>query len=144
MATDVQTGLGDEFRLDDGTGSNLVLLGEITSIPIPSGAADLIEASHYKTTGFKDYIESPLREGEEVDLGLNWVPNSATDVLAAEARGETRDFEIRVFQGTGVMIFTGSVLVRDYVRHDPMDDKRTATLRVKWVSAITETWDATP
>lgn len=144
MATDVQTGLGDEFRLDDGTGSNLVLIGEVTNIPIPSGAAKLLNASHYKTTGFEDYIESPLREGEEADLDINWVPNSTTDSLLVAARGETREFEIRVFQDSGVYIFTGSVLVRDYIRKNPMGEKRSATLRVKWVSEITEAWDATP
>lgn len=143
MATDVQTGLGDEFRLDDAAGV-LTLLGEITNIPIPSGSTDLIDATHYKTTGFRDFIQSPLRDGEEADIELNWIPNSATDVLAVAAIGATRDFEIRVFQDTGVYIFTGSVLIRNYVRNDPLDDKRTSTLTVKWVSAITETWDVTP
>lgn len=144
MATDVQTGLGDEFRLDDGTGTNLVLLGEVTNIPIPNGSSELIDASHYKTTGFRDYIQSPLRDGEEADLEMNWLPNSATDILLAAARGTTREFEIRVFQDAGVMVFTGSVLVRDYSRTNPMDDKRSGTLSVKWVSDITETWDGTP
>jgi hypothetical protein len=143
MATDVETGLGSEFRLDDALGV-LTLLGEVVDIPIPTGSAELIDASHMKTTGFLDYIQSPLRDGEEADVVMNWIPNSATDTLLVAARGETRDFEIRVFQDTGVYIFAGSVLVRDYVRQNPMMDKRTGTLRVKWVSTITETWDATP
>lgn len=143
MTTEVETGIGSEFRLDDALGA-LTLLGELVEIPIPSGTTDLIDASHMKTVGFRDYIQSPLRDGEEADLVLNWIPNSATDVLAVAAIGETRDFEIRVFQGTGVYIFTGSVLVRNYVRNNPMDDKRTATLTVKWVSNIIESWDATP
>lgn len=143
MATDVQTGLGDEFRLADATDA-LVLIGEITNIPIPSGSSELIDASHYATTGFRDYIQSPLQDGEEADIEINWIPNSATDILLKAAVGETRDFEIRVFQDAGVLIFTGSVLVRSYNRTNPMDDKRSGTLTVKWVSAITETWDATP
>jgi hypothetical protein len=143
MATDVEVGLGSTFKLADGAGL-LTLLGEITEMPIPTGTADLIDASHYGTVGFRDYIQSPLRDGEEADFVLNWIPNSATDILAVAARGNTRAFEIRVFQDTGVYIFTGSVLVRDYIRTNPLDDKRTGTLRVKWVSAITEVWDATP
>lgn len=143
MATDVETGLGSTFKLADAS-AVLTLLGEVVEIPIPTGSAELIDATHMATTGFRDYIQSPLRDGEEADIVLNWIPNSATDVLAVAARGQTRAFEIRVFQDTGVYIFTGSVLVRDYIRTNPLDDKRTATLRVKWVSAITETWDATP
>lgn len=143
MATDVETGIGSEFRLDD-AGGNLVLLGEVTEMPVPNGSTDLIDASHFKTVGFRDYIQSPLRDGEEADIVMNWIPNSATDVLAVAAIGATREFELRVFQDTGVYIFTGSVLVRNYVRANPMDDKRTGTLTVKWVSAITEVWDATP
>jgi hypothetical protein len=142
MATDVETGRG-EFWLDDAA-SLSTKLGEVFEIPIPTGAAELIDASHFDTVGFRDYITARLRDGEEADVVLNWVPNSATDILCVAAIGQTRDFAIRVYQDTGVYIFTGSVLVRDYVRTNPLDDRRTGTLRVKWVSAITESWDATP
>lgn len=143
MATDVETGIGSEFRLADASDA-LVLLGEVKEMPVPSGSTDLLDASHMKTVGFRDYIQSPLRDGEEADIVMNWIPNSATDALAVAAIGDTRAFELRVFQDTGVYIFTGSVLVRNYVRSNPMDEIRTSTLTVKWVSAITETWDATP
>lgn len=143
MATEVETGIGSEFRLADAS-DTLVLLGEVKEMPVPSGSTDLLDASHMKTAGFRDYIQSPLRDGEEANIVMNWIPNSETDVLAVAAIGATRDFELRVFQGTGVNIFTGSVLVRNYVRSNPMDEVRTGTLTVKWVSDITETWDATP
>lgn len=146
MATEVETGLGSTFKLAD-AGGTLTLLGEPTNIPIPSGATDLIEASHYQSVDYKDYISSPLKDGEEADITMNWVPGSATDTLARGAVGETREFEIVVPAGSGATSdgtykFTGSVLVRNYVRDNPFDDKRTGTLTVKWVGAVTETYTA--
>lgn len=142
MATDVETGLGSTFKLANASGT-LTLLGEVTNIPIPSGTTDLIDATHYGTTGFRDFIQSPLRDGEEADVELNWIPGSATDALSVAAIGETREFEIVIpVGGDGTYTFTGSVLVRNYVRNNPMDDKRSATLTVKWVSEITENYDA--
>ena len=117
------------------------------NIPIPSGATDLIEASHYQSVDYKDYNSSPLKDGEEADITMNWVPGSATDTLVRQAVGQTREFEIVVPAGQGATTdgtykFEGSVLVRNYVRDNPFDDKRTGTLTVKWVGAVTETYTA--
>lgn len=138
MTTTVQTGLGSTFKLANAS-AVLTLLGEVVEIPVPNGTTDLIDATHMGTTGFRDFIQSPLRDGEEADIVLNWIPGSATDVLAVAAIGATRAFEIVVPYGTASTYkFTGSVLVRNYTRNNPLDDKRTSTLTVKWVSAITE------
>lgn len=138
MTTAVETGNGSTFSLENASGT-LVELGEVTGvIPIPSGASDLIDATHFKTVGFMDYIQSPLKDGEEVDLVMNWIPNSTTDQLCRAAVGETRDYEIILPHGVATWEITGSVLVRDYIRSNPNTDKRTATLRVKWVSETTE------
>lgn len=142
MTTAVQTGIGSTFKLANAS-AVLTLLGEVTNIPIPTGSADLLDATHYATTGFRDFIQSPLRDGEEADLTINWIPGDATDTLLVAARGTTRAFEIVCPVGTSSTYkFTGSVLVRDYIRENPMGDKRSGTLRVKWVSAITELYTA--
>jgi hypothetical protein len=146
MATEVETGLGSTFKLAD-SGGTLTLIGEPTSIPIPTGSTDLIDASHYASVDYKDFISSPLKDGEEADIEMNWVPGSATDTLLRQSVGETRDFEIVVpaGQGTtsdGTYKFEGTVLVRQYQRENPFDDKRTGTLTVKWVGAVTETYTA--
>lgn len=139
MTTNVETGLGSTFLLKD-AGGVLTELGEVIgAIPIPSGAADLIDASHFKSVDFKDYIQAPLQDGEEVDLEMNWIPGSATDVLCRDAKGKTRDYKIILPVGAGTFEITGSVLVRDYKRVNPMSDKRSGTLRIKWVGAETET-----
>lgn len=138
MTTNVETGHGSTFLLENSTGV-LTELGEVIgAIPIPSGSAPLVNASHFKSVDFMDYIQGPLRDGEEVDLQMNWIPNSATDALCREAKGKTRDYKIVLPVGAGTWEISGSVLVRDYLRTNPMDDRRTGTLRVKWVGAETE------
>ena len=137
MTTEVETGHGSKFWLDD-AGGTPVLLGEITNVPIPSGAAELIKASHMATVGFHDYIQSPLKEGEEADLEINWIPGNATDALCRAAVGKTRDFKIELIVGEGTWEILGSVLVRDYKRQNPMEAKRSGTLKVKWVGETTE------
>jgi hypothetical protein len=134
----VQTGHLSEFWLHNGTA--LTKLGEVLEVPLPSGAADLVETSHMETTGFKSYISAPLREGEEADLVMNYIPNSATDVLlrAAKAAGDARAYKIVLKNGAGTWEITGSAVVRDYVRSNPLDDRRTATATLKWVNAETE------
>lgn len=139
MATAVQTGLGSTFKLANAS-AVLTLLGEVQEIPIPNGTVDLIDATHMGTTGFRDFIQSPLRDGDEAEITMNYIPNSATDTLLKTAIGATRTFEIVIPHGTASTYkFEGSVLVRNYLRDNPKDDKRTGTLVVKWVSAITET-----
>ncbi|HYI42683.1 MAG TPA: phage tail tube protein [Sphingomicrobium sp.] len=137
----VETGHMTEFHLHDGASPGaLVELAELLEVPLPAGAADLIETSHMKTEGFKSYINAPLKEGEEADLVMNYIPGSATDVLlrAAKAAGTARAYRIVLVVGAGTWEITGSLIVRDYVRSNPMGDRRTATARVKWVDAETE------
>jgi hypothetical protein len=146
MTTAVQTGHGSTFKLANAAAS-LTLIGEPTNIPIPTGQTDLIDASHHASVDYRDFIASPLKDGEEADLEMNWVPGSATDTLLKDAVNATRAFEIVIPAGEGATTdgtykFTGSVLVRQYIRENPMDDKRTGTLRVKWVGAITEVYTA--
>lgn len=140
--SDVETGHLTEFHLWDYTIATpgLVELGELTEVPLPSGAADLVETSHMKTVGFKSYINAPLREGEEADLVMNYIPGSPSDILLrkAKADGRAHAYKIVLQNGTGTWEVAGSLIVRDYVRSNPMMDRRTATARVKWVSEETE------
>lgn len=138
MTTEVETGIGSEFYLANAAGT-LVLLGEVTNIPIPSGTTALIDASHYGTVGFKDYISAPLQDGEEANLEMNWIPGSATDLLCIDAKNKTRAFKVVVpVDGEPARQWTGDCLVRNYVRRNPNEDKRVGTLTVKWVGEIVE------
>lgn len=139
--SEVETGHLTEFHLHNGASPGaLIELGELLEVPLPSGAAELIETSHMKTTGNKTYIKAPLKEGEEADLVMNYLPGSPTDVLlrAAKAAGNARAYKVVLVNGDGTWEISGSLIVRDYQRSNPMGDRRTATARVKWVGEETE------
>jgi hypothetical protein len=140
--SDVETGHLTEFWLWDFSLATpaLVEMDELTEVPMPSGSADLIETSHMKTIGYKSYIGAPLKEGEEADLVMNWIPGSPSDILArkSKAYGRPQQFKIVLVNGEGTWEVTGEVVVRDYVRSNPMGDRRIGTLRIKWSSEETE------
>ncbi|BBD01839.1 phage tail tube protein [Sphingobium sp. YG1] len=140
--SDVETGHLTEFWLWDWTLGTpaLVELGELTEVPLPEGTADLVETSHMKTIGFKSFINAPLKDGEEADLVMNYIPGSPSDILCRKAKNDGRPhaFKIVLVNGSGTWEITGDVLVRNYTRSNPMEDRRTATLRVKWVSEAAE------
>ena len=138
MATDVETGAGSTFSLTNASDALTPIAELIGVIPIPSGSAPLIDASHFGSVDFMDYIQGPLRDGEEVDLEMNWIPGSTTDALCREAKGKVRDYQIVLPVDDGTWEISGSVLVRDYIRANPMTDRRTGTLRIKWVGEATE------
>ena len=140
--SDVETGHLTEFWLWDHSLATpaLVELAELTEVPLPEGTADLVETSHMKTIGYKSYINAPLKDGEEADLVMNYIPGSLSDILCRKAKNDGRPhpFKIVLVNGDGTWEITGEVLVRNYVRSNPMLDRRTATLRVKWVSEADE------
>ncbi len=139
MTTAVETGHGSEFWLANATGV-LTKLGEVFNIPVPNTeAAELIDASHMDTVTYRDYIQSRLREGIESDIEMNWVPGDATETLLLAAVGTSRNYKIVIKKGTGTREFAGACLVRNYMRENPMEERRTGTLTVKWTSVPVET-----
>lgn len=137
--SEVTTGHESEFWLANASGT-LVELDEVLEVPIPEGEADLYDTSHMKTKGFKTYKAAPLKEGAEADVVMNYIPGSATDVLCREAKntGDTRAFRVILKTEDGRWQIDGELVVRNYVRSNPMDDRRTATLTVKWAGEPTE------
>lgn len=140
--SDVETGHLTEFWLKDPSSGSatLVELGELTEVPLPEGTADLVETSHMKTIGYKSYINAPLKDGEEADLVMNYIPGSPTDILCRKAKdyGRPLEYKIVLVSGDGTWEISGELIVRNYTRSNPMLDRRTGTLRVKWSREETE------
>ena len=144
MGTDVITGHKTEFWLHNG--STLVELGEIIDVPeFPSGERDLIETSHMKTEGYKAYIPAPLKEGSEVTIVMNLIPNSATDTLCTLAEKNAKELDYKIVYMTVDNIRrkkTGKLIVRKYVPKNPMEDRRTGELTVKWTTDALDLLDS--
>ncbi len=134
MAHNATTGNGTEFWLHDGT--SLVKLGEVFDVPeMPAASRELIDATHMESGDFMEYLSAPRRDGAEVTLSMNFVPNSATDTLceAAVSAGNVRTYELvyKIAAGTKRKK-AGSCIVRDYRVTNPMSDRRVGSLTVKW------------
>ena len=143
--TDVATGNKTEFWLHNGAAPGaLMKLGEILDVPeFPSGQKELIKVTHMESGEFEEYISGNRRDGAETTITMNSIPGDGTDTLceAAYTSGRPRGFKIVYWTGDAVPIKrqkTGSCLVRNYMVKNPMDDRRTAELTVKWQSATVD------
>lgn len=140
MATDVITGFKTEFWLHDGTA--LAKIAEILDVPeFPSAEKDLIETSHMDSVDYKEYINAPLAEGNEVTIKMNLIPNSASDLLCIAAADKTAPLDCKIVYLTATgskRKKTGKCLVRSYKGMNPMDDRRTAELTVKWTAKFVD------
>lgn len=134
------TGWNGEFHLHNGTA--LTKLVGVTEVGIPQVDIELLETTPLDAAGkFKQYIAG-LKDGGEFPVVMNYVPQSATDLLCEAALGNTRTFKIVEpdFDGAGVQDITGSVVVRGYAPN-PMkaNEVRTATLTLKLSGTYTKT-----
>lgn len=137
---DETTGFGSAFSI--GNPTTLVELGLITDMgDLPSFTRDLLDTTHFKTTGgFKTYIGAPLKDGTESSFVMNLDLGSASDIACrtAFADGASRPYKIVCTVPDGTWEITGNLVVTNYVRTNPIDTLRKATLTVKWSGLPTE------
>lgn len=137
------TGFGSTFKM--GNPVTLLELGNIVEWPeLPTFTRDLIEKTHFKSPdGVKQYMNSPLQDGAEATFVMNIDLGSTSDAAcrSAFADGVERPYEMSLPTANGLYLITGGLIVRNYVRTNPMDDLRKASLTVKWVSLPTEGLD---
>ena len=131
MATDAAIGYGASFKRGDGASPEVfTALGEVTAINGFELSKDTVDATHMGSPDrYREFI-SGLRDGGEVSVELNFVPdgtaitNAFTDFDADVARNyqivwaDTSDFE---FSGICTGISTAV----------PVDDKMSATFTYK-------------
>lgn len=138
MPTEARIGAGARFWLAD-AGGVLTKLEELISIPDMSQVDDEIEATHFGSDGFKEYING-LTESGTGDFVFNLVPGSATDTLIAEAKAakSAREFRVVIPDGAFGFSFTGNLIVRGYSREVPINDRMTGTMTVRFSGEIAE------
>jgi hypothetical protein len=134
MTTNAAIGLGSEFWLDNASGT-LTQLGEILTVTPPNPQVDDVEATHMGSTA-REFIAGLTDYGEGA-FEFNFIPNNATDVLirAAIVDKVGRSFKIvlPIADGTTQEI-TGECIVKGWVPTDPIDNRMTATLTVRYTS----------
>lgn len=91
--SDARKGWGGQVWLSsDDTEGNLAKLVEVTGFPLPEDKIDEIEVTHLESPGRRKEYISGLIDGGEVEVELNYVPNSLTDqrIRAARDAGDVR------------------------------------------------------
>lgn len=136
---DADLGDGSEFWLAAANG-DMVELAMVTEVPMPQEDIELVEVTHMKSPGRRKEYISGWKDGSEGDVVMNYVPGSPTDVLIRGAKdaGDRRAYRIVLPTKDGTWEITGFVIVRAYLPNNPLGDRRTATMTVKFTGAETQ------
>jgi predicted secreted protein len=137
---DVDLGDGSEFWLA-AANEDLHELAMVTEVPMPQEDIDLVEVTHMKSPNRRKEYISGWKDGSEGDVVMNYVPGSPTDILIREAKeaGDRRAYRIVLpTADDGTWEVTGFVIVRAYLPTNPLNDRRTATMTVKFTGAETQ------
>lgn len=136
-------GWGAEAHLHDGgvPGALVELVG-VFNLTLPNPQRDDVEVTHYKSPSREREYIAGLIENGEIQLEMNYVAGSATDLLlaAAKAAGNVRAVKIVVpttASATG-WAFNFNAYVKGYERAVPLDDRLTAVATLKVAGAVTE------
>lgn len=140
MTTLATIGWGSEFHLDNASGV-LTELAEIISVPFPNPQISDVEATHMKSPNRRrEYIAGLIEDGEGT-VEMNYVAGSATDILirAAVEDGVARSFKVVApVSGGTTWEITGECIVKGYERTNPIDDRQTAVMTIRFTGSSTE------
>lgn len=138
--TAAKTGYGGEFHLANDT-DILTELVEVVSFTLPNGETETVEATHLKSPNRRrEYIAGMIDDGE-LEVVLNYVPGSATDVLILDAlqSGDSREYMAVIPRETSNWEITGTCVVTGYDRGSvEADGKMEATLTIRLSGGSTE------
>lgn len=133
--SDAFIGYGSVLKVhDDGSPPQYVSVGEVTDITPPSATVDQVDVTHMQSPNRRREFIDGLVDGGECSFTLNYVPNSAGDVLLrgilATPVGESRVRSIQITYPNGAIdTFDGNL--QSYEPTLPTDDKATATVTFK-------------
>jgi hypothetical protein len=136
MTTNVGIGLGSQFWLANAS-AVLTQLDELLSVTPPNPQVDDVEATHMGSTA-REFIAG-LTDYGSGEFKFNFIPGNATDVLirAAVVDKVARAFKIvlPIAGGSTHQEITGNCIVKGWVPDDPIDDRMTATLTVRFTGS---------
>ena len=135
-----KTGYLGEFWLGNTT-NVLTELIEVVSFSLPNGEVETVEATHLKSPNRRREFISGMIEDGELEVVLNYVPGSTTDVLilGALTSGMDKSYKAVIPRLTANWNITGTCIVTGYDRGSvEADGKMEATMTVRLTGASTE------
>ena len=134
MEEEVMIGWGGKFFLKNAADA-YVELEEVIETPFPESEVEDVEKTHQKSPGRRRQYISGLIDDGTGDVLMNWVPGSATDELCREALsdGGVRGYKVHALLADGSYHqIEGECVVKGYKRASPIDNRRTATLTIRF------------
>lgn len=138
--TNAKSGWGGAFTFDDNSGTPTELV-EVVSFTLPNGETEKLDATHLKSPNRRREFVSGMIDDGDLEVVLNYVPGSATDLLLSQAHteGDTRDYQAAVPRATGLWLFDGTAFVSGYDRGEIVADGiMRATVTFTLVGSSTE------
>ena len=133
--SEAQIGWGAGVTLD------AVELVEVVSFALPDEQVDEVEVTHLKSPQKRREYIAGLIDAGEVEVELNYVPGSATDVKIKELKdsGEVVPVIFTIPDGAGTWEVTTTTFVKGYGR-GPVSagEKMTCSVRLRITGAQTE------
>jgi hypothetical protein len=102
---------GTTLQVETAAGTGVyTALAEIRSVNKPNASVDDVEVTHMTSPGLAKEFIAGLTDYGTLDLDLNWIPSSATDLFieAWRADGSTRSVKI-TYPGSAVDTFPAFV-----------------------------------
>jgi hypothetical protein len=141
MSDDADIGWGGKCFLQDAS-ANWVELAEVTETPFPEDQIADVEKTHMQSPGRRREYIAGLIDGGSGDIVMNYIMGSPTDVLCRDlvSTGDTRGMRVDLLQSDASYYrIEVDVIGKQYKRTSPIDNRRMATLTVRFTGAATET-----
>ena len=138
--TNARIGHGATMQLAATSGGALTTLEELDSLPIPNYQTQDIDATHLNSAGrVMEYISGLIDPGEGT-FDFNLVPGDTTHdlLVAAQADGEVREYQITIPDGADGYRFSGDLIVKGIEYDIPKDNKMMASVTVRFTGAVTQ------
>lgn len=121
--TAARSGWGGEFHFTNDS-AVLTELVEVKSFTLPNGETEKLDATHLKSPNRRREFVSGMIDDGDLEVVLNYVPGSATDLLIMQAytEGDTRAYEAHIPRATSDWVVSGSAFISGVDRGEIVAD----------------------
>lgn len=121
--TAAKTGWGGSFHFTNNS-AVLTELVEVKSFTLPNGEVEQLDATHLKSPNRRREKVAGMIDDGDLQVVLNYVPGSATDLLIMQAytEGDTRAYEANVPRATTDWTISGTAFVSGVDRGEIVAD----------------------
>ena len=122
-------GMGTTFGIaDTATPTSFTDIAEIYDLTLPSLEIDQVDVTNFGSPNNRREYIAGLTDSGEASFEMNYVPNSASDILLRSIQGVAKICKV-TFPNGATVTFTGNL--QSYVPTTPVGDRMTANVTFK-------------